>query len=140
MRTVEDGAGTRYLLVKRSSESSLVRDPETGEEQYLPNEELEMVDDSPLDAAALSIPDATRQVLAGVPSRRGLGLLVVLDEEPRGVRWLLDSTDLCESDLNGLVTGLRAAGLVAETEVGGERGYRTTDVASEGLADLRDRD
>jgi len=34
VRTVEHD-GDRYLLVKRSGESSLVRDPETGTERYL---------------------------------------------------------------------------------------------------------
>jgi len=35
MQTVVDAEGTHFLLVKRSSDASLVRDPETGTEQYL---------------------------------------------------------------------------------------------------------
>jgi len=34
MRSVRDESGTHYLLLKRSGDSSRVRDPETGEEQY----------------------------------------------------------------------------------------------------------
>ena len=44
MKAVEHG-DERYLLVKQSSESSRVRDPATGEEQYLPNEELTVLDE-----------------------------------------------------------------------------------------------
>ncbi|MEM4781040.1 MAG: hypothetical protein QXG03_05715 [Halalkalicoccus sp.] len=43
MQTVEDAEGTRYLLLKRSGESSLVRDPDTGEERYLRNDTLSAV-------------------------------------------------------------------------------------------------
>ncbi|MFY4816290.1 DUF7346 family protein, partial [Haloarcula sp. AONF1] len=34
MQTVRDGDGETYLLVKRSAESSRVRDPATGAERY----------------------------------------------------------------------------------------------------------
>ena len=40
MRIVRDEEGDRYLLVKRSAESRLVRDPETGAERYLPTADL----------------------------------------------------------------------------------------------------
>lgn len=137
MRTVEHD-GERYLLVKRSGESSLVRDPETGEERYLPNEELEASGESPLALAARQVPEPTRRVLTAVHSERALGVLVELDERgPLSVRSVLGGYDLCESDLHGLFGELRAAGLVVETEVGGERGYRLTDRGREGLGGLR---
>lgn len=137
MRTVEHD-GDRYLLVKRSGESSLVRDPETGEERYLPNGELTVTGDSPLELAAHSVPEASRRILTAVHSEQALGLLAELDERgPLSVREVLGSYDLCESDLHGLFGELRAAGLVTEADVAGERGYRLTDLAREGLAELR---
>jgi len=139
VRTVEDGSGTRYVLLKRSGDSSLVRDPVTGEERYVENEALSAVEgESPLETAARAVPDPTRRVLRAAHSDRALGLLVELDE--RGavpVRDLLGSYDLCESDLHGLLAEFTAAGLVTETRVVGERGYELTDAAREGLTALR---
>ena len=139
VRTVEDGSGTRYVLLKRSGDSSLVRDPATGEERYVENETLSAVEgESPLETAARAVPDPTRRVLRAAHSDRALGLLVELDE--RGavpVRDLLGSYDLCESDLHGLLAEFTAAGLVTETRVVGERGYELTDAAREGLTALR---
>lgn len=138
MRAVEHD-GDRYLLVKQSGESSLVRDPETGAERYLPNDELEATGDSPLVVAAGSIPEAQRRILTAVRSERILGALLELDRRgPLAVREILGSYDLCESDVHGAFAELRAAGLVEEADVGGERGYETTDLASEGLEALRD--
>jgi hypothetical protein len=54
------------------------------------------------------------------------------------VRTLLGATDLCESDLVGLITELRAAGLVEEATVGGERGYAATGEAREAVAVVTD--
>ncbi len=137
MRTVEHD-GDSYLLVKRSGESSLVRDPETGEERYLPNDELAAAGESPLALAARRVPEPTRRLLTAVRSEQALGLVLELDERgPLSVRAVLGEYDLCESDLHGLFAEFRAAGLVAETEVGGERGYRLTDRGREGLAALR---
>lgn len=137
MRTVEHD-GDRYLLVKRSGESSLVRDPETGEERYLPNGELVATGDSPLTVAARAVPEAAREVLTAVHSERTLGALLELDERgPLSVREILGSYDLCESDVHGTFAELRAAGLVEEADVAGERGYAATELASEGLEALR---
>ncbi|RXK46178.1 DUF7346 family protein [Halorientalis pallida] len=140
MRTVRDGSGTRLLLVKQSGDSSRVRDPETGEERYVPNDELEFVDESPLETAARTVPAATRTILTAVRDDRALGLLFELDRRGAvAVRDLMAGYDLCESDLHGLLGEFRAAGLVAEASVGGERGYELTDTASAGLAHLGDR-
>jgi hypothetical protein len=139
MRTVRDETGTRYLLVKRSGESSLVRDPETGAERYLPNDELAAVDGvSPLDVAAAGVPGPVRRVVTAAHSERALGLLVELaDRGPVGIRDLLDAYDLCESDLHGLLAEFRAAGLVEERDVAGERGYDATETTREAVAALR---
>lgn len=137
MRTVEHG-DDRYLLVKSSGDSSLVRDPATGAERYLPNEELTPVGESPLVATAAAVPEAQRRLILGVHSESDLGLLVELDARgPLPVRELLGAYDLCESDLHGRLAELRAGGLVKETEVGGERGYGATELTSEALEALQ---
>jgi hypothetical protein len=139
MRTVRDADGTRYVLLKESGESSLVRDPETGEKRHVPTATLERVEgESPLATAARAVPAPVRRVLTGVPDERALGLLLELDARgPVSVRTLLEASDLCESDLAGLLAEFRAAGLVTESRIAGERGYETTDVATEGLSTLR---
>ncbi|WP_276270874.1 DUF7346 family protein [Haloarcula litorea] len=138
MRTVRDASGTRYVLLKRSGESSLVRDPETGEQRHVPNADLEPVDgESALATAARAVPAPVRTVLTATRDERALGLLVDLDARgPLSVHELLDGTDLCESDLHGLLAEFRAAGLLTEVEVRGRRGYDTTETASEAVAFL----
>ena len=79
MRTVEDESGRRYVLLKRSGDSSLVRDPTTGEERYVENGSLSPVEgESALETAARAVPEPTRRVLRAVHSDRALGLLVEL--------------------------------------------------------------
>jgi hypothetical protein len=136
MRTVRDAEGDRYLLLKQSGESSLVRDPATGETRHLPNEALEPVDgESPLATAAGRVPQSVRTLLSAVRDDRSLGLLVtLLDRGPTPVRTLLAVTDLCESDLHGTLAEFRAAGLVEERSVAGERGYAATETAERALA------
>jgi len=128
MRTVADAEGRRYLLRKRSREAWLVRDPETGEEHHRPASELSVVDgESPLETAARGVPDAVERDL-DLPGERAVGLLAEIRRRgPVGVRALLSSYDLCESDLHGLLAEFSAAGLVAETQVAGERGYEATE-------------
>jgi hypothetical protein len=140
MRVVEDGDGNRYLLEKRSSEASRVRDPATGERRHLPNDQLSVVDgESPLATAASAVPPSVRKILRVAGSDAALGLLVELDDRgPLAVRTLLDAYDLCESDLHGLLAELRVAGVIEETTVAGERGYALTGEAREGLAVLRE--
>lgn len=140
MRTVRDSEGTRYVVLKKSSESSLIRDPHTGERRQVPNADLEPVTgESPLDTSARAVHEPVRQVVTAVRDERALGLLLELDVRGTvSVRALLDETELCESDLHGMVAEFRAAGLVAETRVGGERGYETTEAAEVGLATLRE--
>ncbi|MDV7349820.1 hypothetical protein R3751_08535 [Halorubrum distributum] len=140
MQTVRDGDGETYLLVKRSAESSRVRDPATGAERYVDNEELSVVDgESPLATAASGVPEPVRRTLGAVRDDRSLGLLaVVVDEGPIAAIDLLDAADMCESDLHGTLTEFRAAGLVDEAEVAGRRGYEATAVAVEALELLRD--
>jgi len=132
MRTVRDEDGDRYLLLERSGESSLVRDPATGEETYRPNDELDAVGESPLAAAAAVVPGPVRRACSAVRGDESLGLLVEIDRRgPVAVRALLSDYDRCESDLHGLLGEFRAAGLIEETAVGGdlgaERGYATTE-------------
>ncbi|MFB6302315.1 MAG: hypothetical protein ABEH78_05580 [Haloferacaceae archaeon] len=135
MRTVRDASGDRYLLVKESSEASLVRDPETGEERYVDAADLDPVDgESPLVTAADAVPETTRRLILAARDERALGLLVELDARgPVAVVDLLSAYDLCESDLHGLLAEFRAAGLVVEREVAGQRGYGLTDEARTAL-------
>jgi len=140
MRTVRDESGTRYILLKQSSGSSLVRDPDTGEQRHIANEMLEAVDgESPLATAAGAVPDTIRTVVTAAHDDRALGLLVELDRRgPLSVHELLDSYDLCESDLHGLLAEFRAAGLVVEADATGRRGYDATEVTGDALAALTD--
>jgi len=137
MRTVRDEDGTVYVLRKESAESSLVRDPATGEERHVPNDELEAVEgESPLVTVSRAVPEAVRAVVTAAHDERALGLLLEIDDRgPVDVRSLM-AYDLCESDLHGLLAEFRAAGLVVESDVAGTRGYETTDRASAGLAVL----
>ncbi len=139
MRTVEDDEGRRYLLRKRSAESSLVFDPETGEECYVANARLsDHGGESPLETAARTVSAPIRTLLSAVHDDRGLGLLLELDRRgPLPVRDLMSTYDLCESDLHGRIAELRVAGLIEETSVNGERGYATTDLGERALASLR---
>ena len=139
MQTVRVENGDRYLLVRRTGESSRVRDPVTGEEHSLATDRLEALpEESALDTAAGAIPAPVRRLVSAVPNDRALGLLHEIDARgPVAIRDLL-AYDLCESDLHGLCGEFRAAGLIEPCEVAGERGYRTTDDASAALATLRD--
>lgn len=140
MRTVRDESGTHYILLKESSDASLVRDPETGAEHHVANDELEPVEgESPLSTAASAVPEARRRLVTAAHDDRALGLLVELDARgPLSVEQLLDSYDLCESDLHGLLAEFRAADLVEPAEVLGQRGYDTTATTGETLALLLD--
>jgi len=138
MRTVRDKSGRTYVLVKRSGEEWLVRDPETGRETYRPVAEFDVVDDEPpLAVAANAVTQPIRTVLTAVRTERALGLLVELDRDgPLSVRTLLDRYEYCESDLHGQLAEFRAADLIEERRVAGERGYVTTDDAGEAITML----
>ncbi len=139
MQTVADSEGTHYLLVKQSSDASLVRDPETGAEQYLDNDQLTVVDgESPLITAASAVDPAVRRLLTATHDDRSLGLVVELvDCGPCSTLELLDGYGLCESDLHGLLAEFRAAGLVDEATAQGRRGYDATDLAHQAVDQLR---
>jgi hypothetical protein len=140
MDTVEDEAGNRYVLRKRSSDAWLVRDPASGETAYRDPATLTVVESAdPLATAAAGIPPAVRILLTAVPNERVLGLVAtVVDRDAVGVRTLLDETTLCESDLHGAIAELFAAGLLAETTVAGERGYEATELARGAVEHLRE--
>lgn len=139
MQTVRDADGRTWLRVKRSGESSLVRDPGTGTERYVDNGELTVVDgESPLATAAAGVPESIRRVLGAVHDDRTLGLLVtVVDDGPLSMLELLADADMCESDLHGRIAEFRAAELLEEVEVDGRRGYAATATAEDAVALLR---
>lgn len=138
-RPVQDEDGNRYLLLKRSGESSLVREVETGEQQYLPNENLtEVEEESTVETIVSSVPGEIRTLLTGVHDERALALVLELDADgPLAVRTLLSAYEFCESDLHGLLGELQAGGLIEERSVAGERGYATTETATRALSLLR---
>jgi len=91
-----------------------------------------------MQTAADELPDGVVSLLVGVHDERTCGLLLDLERRgPRSVRDLLSAYDLCESDLHGILGELRAAGLVEEAEVAGERGYRVADETQATLELLR---
>jgi len=139
MRTVRGPDDTTYLLLKRSGDASLVRDPATGEERYVENDRLDPAGGaSPLGAAAEAVPEGRRRLVTAVRDERSLGLLVELDRRgPTAVRTLMGAYDLCESDMHGLLAEFRAAGLIEERAVAGERGYALTGPGSDALDALR---
>jgi len=141
MRTVTDGDGRRWLLLTESAESSRVRDPETGEETFLPNDDLEPAGgESPFEALARGVPEPARRVARACHEDWQFGLLVALADGPRPVRELLADAAACESDFLGATTELRAAGLLAETTVAGERAYELTEAGRDGVDALRQAD
>lgn len=142
MRTVRDESGKRYIVVKSSTDSSLVRDPEDGSERYVENDRLETLDGTPpLETAASGISEPVRRLLRGVHDDAALGLLAdLVDRGPVPVRDMMREYDQCESDLHGRLAELRAAGLIEEATIAGERGYDATEGTVEVLSILRDDD
>ncbi len=139
MQTVRDDDGHRYLLLEAGAETSLVRDPATGETERRPSDSLTRCEDAPpMTTAAAAVPAPARHVLTAAHDERTLGLLVdLVDRGPTPVRTLVDASEFCESDLHGRLAEFRAAGLVAETAVAGEPAYEPTDDAVAGVAHLR---
>jgi len=140
MRTVRDESGKRYVLLEESTDSSLVRDPATGDEQYFENDRIEPVDgEEPLATAASGVAEPVRRVVSAVHDDAGIGLLAdLVDRGPVAVRDMLGAYDQCESDLHGRLAELRAAGLIEEATVAGERGYDATETARDAMATLRE--
>ncbi|MFC6752552.1 DUF7346 family protein [Halorubrum tibetense] len=138
MQTVRDADGDTYLLVKRSDDSSRVRDPETGDERYVANADLEVVDgESPLATAARGVPAPVRRVVRSVHDDRSLGLLVELvDAGPLSAVEVM-AYDMCESDVHGRLAEFRVAGLIEEADVAGRRGYAATPAAEDAVRLLR---
>jgi hypothetical protein len=110
----------------------------TGNEQHIDDDSV-----SPLETVARTVPDSVRQILSVVSNEHALGLLLVIDRRgPIAVSDIMDLSDLCESDVNGLLSEFRAAGLIEQEQLSvvGVPGYRTTELAREGLSILCDPD
>ncbi|ELZ13720.1 hypothetical protein C479_02706 [Halovivax asiaticus JCM 14624] len=139
MRPVRADDGTHYLLVKRSDEASLVRDPVTGNECYVRNDRLEAADEtSALETAARAVPAPVRRLVRAVHDDRSLGLVVTLaDRGPLTVRTLVDETTYCESDLAGVLASLTAADVITDTDVAGEPAYDVPTETADALSTLR---
>ncbi|MFB6196952.1 MAG: hypothetical protein ABEI52_01615 [Halobacteriaceae archaeon] len=138
MRTVRDEDGNQYLLLKESGESSLVRDPTTGETHHVKNESITTTGEAPLVTAAEAIDPGARFLISAASSEHALGLLCdLVDVEKRSIRDMLDRYEVCESDLHGILAELAVAGAIEETKVAGERGYKITEEARRGIENLR---
>jgi hypothetical protein len=135
MQTVEDEEGRRYLLERRSEDTSRVLDLETGQRRYLPNDRLSAVSgESPLIEAAGQIPAPLRDLITSVPDELALGLLVFLARNgAQSVKQLLSRTTLCESDLHGRLAILQTTGFIKPSTPSGERGYTLTEYGYEAL-------
>ena len=141
MRTVETSDGERYLLLSTSDGTARLRDPATGTERTVDADAVAPITDSPLSVAAGGVSEPVRRLLTAVHDERTLGVLVTLvDDGPTAVVDLLSYSGLCESDFNGLFGELRAAGLVTEAEIAGERGYEATETAEKAVERLRGGD
>jgi hypothetical protein len=136
MRPVADEDGRPCLLLLTTDDGSDVRDLETGQRRAVPTDSLSVLEADPLVAvAAGDDDDPVPEPLASAPPGLARGILLELYlGGPRPVRTLLGETSLCESDLHGVVADLRAAGLVREFRVDGERGYGLTEAADEALS------
>lgn len=134
MRTVRDQSGVHYVLLEAGKSDCLVRAIRSGEATTRPCAELQPVaPETALAAVGIDTDDA-EALAVSIRLDRAVGLLIELDAAgPLAVRTLLDRFDVCESDLHGMVTELRAAGLLEPTTVYGERGYRITETASDAL-------
>jgi hypothetical protein len=135
MRPVADADGRPCLLLQVTEDGSDVRDLETGERRQVPTASLTVLGADPLVATAADDGNAVPESLA--PAASGLARSLLLELHlggPRPVRTLLGETNLCESDLHGVVADLRAAGLVREVRVDGQRGYGLTDAADDALS------
>lgn len=137
MRVVEDRDGRRLVVVSESRSAVRVRDPASGQEEYLPRDVVTPVGPSSLEHAAGAVAAPVRRVIRGVHSDRMLGVLVVLHARgPMGVRSLLEASSFCESDFHGVLGELRAAGLIVQETVSGEPGYGLTEEGEAGIEAL----
>lgn len=85
--------------------------------------------------------DEDGSVVTVVRDDRFLGpLFKLVDNGELSVLELHDRTQLCESDLHGLLAEFRAAGLIRETTIDGRRGYVATDRAERAVRKLRSDD
>lgn len=139
MRIVRDGTGARLYVVKENHDATLVHDPATGTDRFVPNDDLDPVDgETFLEAAAASVPANIRTAVTAIRDDRGLGFIAwLVDTGPKRIVDILEETDLCESDVHGLTGEFRAAGFIEPTTVAGEPGYEATDRARDVLATLR---
>ncbi|ERG99288.1 MAG: hypothetical protein J07HQX50_00432 [Haloquadratum sp. J07HQX50] len=144
MRLVEDASGNQYELLKQSDESARVRDIDSGTEQYVQVSKLNPVSEtgqSELEIVAETVPDDLRCLITGIHTVETLGLLIELVEAEslNGIAMRSLST-CCESELNGLMAELLAAGLAEETRECGERVYQPTAMAESAVEQLRKLD
>lgn len=119
MRVVTDG-DCHYILQRVVGEDCHVRTLPSGETTTQPAASLSPTD---IEAALETVDDSLADERVGSNAAAGLLLELVVDG-PASARGLLDRFDVCESDLHGAASELRAAGLLEPTTVHGQRGYQ----------------
>ena len=128
MVIIEDRAGTSYVLLKRSTEASLVRNLETGSIQYLPTSAFARVttDDRTADSKVALATNFQHRI----PNAAAHELITMLyDTGPSSVRVLLNETTLCERDFFAVTRELVLGDVLEPTDIAGEQGYALTDEA-----------
>ena len=126
MRVVTDG-DAYFVLQRVLGEDCQLRGVSSGETTTQPCESLSPATaEAALGVVAGSLKDES------VTSNQAAALLLELTVDgPTSARELLDRFDVCESDLHGVATELRSAGLLEPTTVYGERGYRASSRIAE---------
>ncbi|MFW6435455.1 MAG: DUF7346 family protein [Halovenus sp.] len=125
MRVVSDGE-SYFILQQVLAEDCRLRHFPSGSVTTRPCESITPVNSDDLG----EIFEEVDTDVAVSPAATSL-LLELAVGGPASARELLDRFDVCESDLHGAVSELRAAGVLEPTTVYGERGYRaTSEIAS----------
>lgn len=125
------------LAIERRDGELLVRNPATGRERSIPADAAESLDKEPLAVVRDAVGTAAGPPV-GTDDRT---LAVAVELVDRGVtpaRRLPRAYAACESDLVGMVTELRVAGLIDETAVGGVPAYEPTEQAVQLVGRLRE--
>lgn len=132
MRAVQGPDGGPVLIVEHAPDGSRIVDPREGACRTVATGALDPVEGDPLGAVGRAVRETAGPL--PVAGDAAAGVLADLERGPRSVRGMVDAYGLCESDLHGLLAELTAAGLLAETTVGGRRGYELTEEARLALA------
>lgn len=124
MRLATGSDGQWVVVLRAERDHYRIREVISGEVRKVSPSTLDAVNEATLHDIGQAAPDPAQSIASTIQTARGWGLILVVGAaSPVSVRALLDATDECESDINGLLAELEAGGLLERTEVAGERGY-----------------